>query len=80
MTRSEKIHKLSNAIRSYRGRTSTPAGTPNDQVKWVTPPKPKELERVKIWLTRLGLNVEDSVKAIDGFKHLGEFWKWVEGI
>lgn len=73
MTRTERIHKLANAIREYRGRTSTPAGTPPDEVRWVTPPKPMLRQRVVDCLKRLNLDVTASMEAIDAFPTFKEF-------
>lgn len=78
MTRTEKVKKLANAIREYRGASSTPADA--DNVLWKYPPKPSAVTRVKAWLERLKLDIADSMKRIDGFKSFGEFEAWLRTI
>lgn len=80
MTRSEKVRKLANAIRDYRGITSTPVNTPADEVKWKKAPHQNDLPRVFKWLTSLGLDATSAVKEIDGFKTFAEFRQWIAAL
>lgn len=69
MTRSEKITKLANAIREYRG-SYVPNSEPR---KWIRHPKPGAKERVLQWLERLG--VKDKIAAmqsVDGFVNIDD--------
>lgn len=71
MTRSDRIRKLANAVKEYRGRFHTPTG------KWLQPPKPDAKERIVHWLTILNLDVESNLKLIDGFKAKTEYEAWI---
>lgn len=74
MTRNEKLRKLGNAVREYRG-----AYIP-DSKKWVTPPKRQALERVKRWLAELKLDVEANVRFIDECQRWDDFRAWISKI
>lgn len=74
MKRHEKIHKLANAIKEYRGRYNEKTG------KWIQPPKPSVKARVILGFERLGINKEPAMKAVDGFKNFNEFHKWISAI
>lgn len=74
MTRQQKIAKLGNAIKDYRGAYVPTSG------KWVRAPDHRALDRVKCWLQRLQLNVTDSLKQIDEFHSFGEYDKWMGGL
>lgn len=80
MTRPERIQKLTNAIRRYRGITSTPVGASAEDVKWKIPPKKSAVEDVTRWLQRLNLPVKESLEKSDGFKCFPEFHGWIKGI
>lgn len=75
MTRAEKIAKLANAIRAYRGMTKTPAGA--NEVKWHIPPNPDKLEAILTWTGRLGIDQNDALRKIHAFKHYDEFNAWI---
>lgn len=72
MNRNAKIQKLANAIKGYRGRYCLETG------KWMEFPKPAEGKRVVDWLIRLKLDVEESIKLIQGFKDYTEFNAWLK--
>jgi hypothetical protein len=74
MSRAEKIKKLGNAIREYRGQFH-----PRSE-KWIYTPKPAALERVKAWVSRLGLDVQESVQRVNGFKSFAEFHNWISSL
>lgn len=71
MSKNEKLHKLANAIREYRGARSEAHG------KWIRPPNPAARGRVERWLGELGLDVAGSMARIDAFETAGEFQAWV---
>lgn len=78
MTRSEKIHKLANAIRDYRGGTSSQPGAV--KVVWKHAPQPHKLKRIRELLGLLQYDLEEQdffVKQIDGFKTYAEFDVWI---
>lgn len=74
MSRAEKIQKLGNAIRSYRGLKSLSTG------KWSVPPKTGARLGVAKWLAALGLDVPSSMEKIDGFKTVSEFNSWISSL
>lgn len=74
MTRQQKISKLGNAIKDYRGAYVPDSG------KWVRAPDRRALDRVTVWLRRLHLDVAGSMKFIDEFHSFGEFNKWIGGL
>lgn len=78
MKRHEKLHKLANAIREYRGQYDPKTGI------WKHAPRPTVEERMLKWLKILRPTnwLKDSA-AIDGFKTFHEFRAWmkkVEGV
>lgn len=72
MTRTEKIKKLSNAVKRYRGSYRS-----NDKV-WIRRPEKAALSSVATCLMRLGIpwTLEQQAK-VDGFKTLPEFHAWL---
>lgn len=72
MTRYEKLHKLSNAIKEYRGKKNEATG------KWIDQPKPSARKRVERWLAELGMNPASEIQRIDGFKTYAEFFTWIK--
>ncbi len=73
MTRNQKIHKLANAIRRYRGSTTQKDG----KVRWKTPPHKVAAAQVKEWLNRLGMDVDMNLPIIDGFESVQAFNLWL---
>lgn len=71
MTRGQRLSKLGNAIREYRGRYYESTG------KWIQRPKPTVRPKIEKWLKSLGLDVDESMKAIDGFKNFPEYHAWM---
>ncbi len=74
MTRSQKISKLANAIRSYRGLYHA------NTKEWIHYPQQKSANRVRIWLERLQIDFEEAFRKIDGFKNLDEFRAWLNSL
>jgi len=74
MSRAEKLSKLRNAIRSYRGLKNTTNG------KWMTPPCPGARLSVKKWLDELGMPLEETINKIDSFKLVSEFNTWLSSL
>lgn len=79
MTRTEKVMKLGNAIRDYRGAHINNSDPHADKV-WIYPPKPMEKPRVIRAIQRLNLNVPETLMLIDGFKKLSEFRQWIQSL
>lgn len=71
MTHAQKIRKLANAIREYRGAKTS------DMTTWVHLPKPGNIDRVRYALQRLGQNTDENIKLIDGFQRESEFLVWL---
>ena len=72
MSRNEKINKLGNAIREYRG-TYNPV-----TLKWKRQPKPHLADRLLRWLERLG--VDEPIVAladIQEFKDFDQMRDWL---
>lgn len=81
MNRNEKLRKLGNAIRAYRGATSTQPGDPNP--KWIRSPQMDKVKRIQELLIALGFWPAEGVEAIDkidNFKTIPEFEKWMKGL
>ena len=77
MTRSEKLNKLGNAVKAYRG-SYDPASK-----RWIFPPNPAKRKNIVAWLTRLGRNhaqIESDALKIDGFKNRTEFYQWLASV
>lgn len=74
MTRTEKITKLSGAIRGYRGSFNPQTG------KWIKPPSRNHGLRVITWLERLKLDLKTSMEAINGFTKLSEMDAWLRAL
>jgi len=79
MTRAEKIRKLGNAVREYRGLCRT-VPVPGQKTDWVRPPNPSALPRVELWLERLNLPVMESVHQIRSMKSWQEFNDWIRNL
>lgn len=70
MSRADKLHKLANAIRDYRGAFHADTGV------WIRGPKYAAASRVIRWLESLGINTNEGLKAIRDFRTLDEFRAW----
>jgi hypothetical protein len=82
MNKNEKLRKLGNAVREYRGVTRTPVreGVKTD---WVIPPKPEKAKRIRELLALLrfdGEEQDNAMKQIDAFKTFDEFNDWIRKI
>jgi hypothetical protein len=76
MTRTERIRKLGNAIRAYRGVTNR-VFSAGEHVSWQIAPDRRALMRVHKWLLALNLDFDTNIKIINGFKTFGEFDEWL---
>lgn len=74
LTRTEKVTKLANAIREYRGMYHA------ETKAWIHAPKKAAVERVKVWLERLHLDQCKSLSLIEGFKSFDQFNTWLRSI
>jgi hypothetical protein len=84
MTRSERINKLGNAIKLYRGIYNSETG------KWIRPPQPNKRADVERWLNTLRIGkyyhhpdkeqVVKDLARIDGFKTRTEYAEWIKTI
>jgi hypothetical protein len=75
MTRSEKVNKLGNAIRRFRGLFDSSGK------KWIHPPDKNEIPRVVRWLVSLKVNNPRALlKEICEFKSVEEFQKFMKQI
>ena len=72
MSRADKIKKLANAIREYRGLREPGTG------RWIATPKPDAGPRVVKWLTELGLNAQVGFVRINSFTKVSEFHNWLK--
>jgi hypothetical protein len=75
MSRTEKLSKLGNAIREYRGVYNPTNG------KWKRPPNERAAGRVLLWMERLG--VREPIPAlgdIQEFKSFDEMNKWMTNL
>jgi hypothetical protein len=72
MTRNEKLKKLGNAIREYRGVYYSHTG------KWKRPAKPEKEGNILIWLERLGIQEPMPMIAdIQEFKNFDQMREWL---
>lgn len=74
MTRTEKIRKLGNAIKDYRGLYRETTG------EWIYPPKYEAMSRIVVWLERLKLPVQNSLDTINNFKSIKDYKNWVQSL
>jgi hypothetical protein len=74
MSRNERIKKLANAIREYRGRWHP------QRKKWVETPNPARRAGVIRWAGELGLSQEMVLLNADGFQTMDEFDRWIRDI
>jgi hypothetical protein len=76
MSKTDKIRKLANAIRRYRGVTSTPADAVKP--KWRHAPCRSAEIDCKRWLEELCLDVPKSMTVIESFNNFEEFNTWLK--
>ena len=74
MTRNQRIAKLANAIREYRGRWN-----PKTK-KWVQPPNPSKKSNIVRWACELGLHAPMVILNADNFATMDEFNRWIKDI
>jgi len=81
MSKAEKIHKLANAIKDFRGCTSTPLGAV--KVNWIRSPRPDRLTKVVKLLGELGCDAGQTKQAVEDilkFKTLDDFNNWIKAL
>lgn len=74
MTRNQKLGKLRNAIRRYRGLYVI------DTKKWINAPQESAEANVRNWLQKLGFpneTINGQMDIIDGFQNLQQFNLWL---
>lgn len=74
MTRNEKLKKLANAIKDFRGAYDA------SENKWVRPPQPHKGQAVLNWLQKLRVDVKTEWRKIISFKTRAEFDAWIKAI
>jgi len=80
MTRSERIKKLANAIKAYRG-TTVPA--PGGKTKWLRAPQLARRSDITRHLLALGCSqdeVELDAMMIDSFNQVSQFEAWIKSL
>lgn len=76
MSRTDKLTKLGNAVRAYRGTgDNTPRG-----MCWRNPPQHNKQPSVLKWLDALGINLDEGMEAVHGFKTLNDFDAWLKSL
>lgn len=73
MTRGQKISKLANAIRAFKGLFQD---TPYNRI-WIHHPQPARIEGIIKWASRLRLNVFEVEKRVKGFTHPDDLRMWL---
>jgi hypothetical protein len=79
MTRTERIRKLANAIKAFKGKTSSPAGAV--KVVWKIPPQPVKASVVLDHLIKLGFDEARANQKLEQIKQLktyDEYDKWIK--
>lgn len=71
MSKNEKLRKLGNAVREYRGSYH-----PKTKA-WIHAPKRHSLERVRKWLSELNVDVVSGVAFIDRCETWIQFREWI---
>lgn len=72
MNRNEKIKKLANAVREFRGSYVPSTG------QWIRTPKPDKKERVIFWLQQLHReDVPKDFALICNFRSYDDFNAWI---
>lgn len=74
MTRNQKLGKLKNAIRRYRGLYMT------DTKKWINAPQKSAEANVRNWLHQLGFpseSINGQLDMINSFQDLQQFNLWL---
>ena len=74
MTRTQKIQKLANAVKEYRGSYNQTTR------KWLRPPNPEAAHRAAAWLQRLNLPVGPTMERINDFTHVTQFHAWIQSL
>ena len=76
MTRTQRIEKLSNAIRAYRGVIHKIG----KETKYKTAPDKYKIKAIERYAGELLLDIRATVAIIDSFKTSDEFNTWIRTI
>lgn len=74
MNRDQKINKLARAILKLRGKYDDRTG------KWFESPQPARVADVTRWAGRLHLDVPETLRKVEGFKHVRDFEAWIKSL
>ena len=74
MNRAEKIRKLVNAVKDYRGSYRPNTG------KWIRGPMPSALPRVRHWLQELDQDIPTELARIDAFELIDDMNQWLKSL
>lgn len=80
LTRAERIKKLGNSIRRYRGEYRPSEQVAGKAIKWLTPPDPSAKEDVVNWFERLGYDSRLEMGRVDGLKNHTEMAEFMKGL
>lgn len=75
MTRNDKLRKLANAVRAYRGVTDSQPGA--KQIHWRHTPQPSRQAAVCRWLDALGLDPRIHLPTINAFSTYEQFDRYL---
>jgi hypothetical protein len=74
MTTECKISRLNSAVTDWRGKFHP------ETKKWIVPPKPSHIIRVKNWLVRLGRDPSVDLPRIQTFQKFEEFHAYLREV
>ncbi|MCK9587752.1 MAG: hypothetical protein M0Q93_00130 [Terrimicrobiaceae bacterium] len=74
MNRAEKLKKLENAVKEYRGTYH-----PNTK-KWIRPPKVAAKLAIQKYCELLGIDFEAAILSIDNFQTFAQMRTWFSSI
>ena len=81
MSRNEKLHKLANAIREFRGAHEPKPTKANPLgIRWRRAPNPMAEIRVRTWLDRLDIETPANLERIRNFKILDDMNDWIRSL
>lgn len=82
MTRTEKIRKLANAVKAYKGAYNVTTLDEKARIKWLRSPQIDKRKPIVKWLLALGrthAQIEQDAKTIDGLQNREQFHNWLNG-
>lgn len=69
MSRNEKIQKLANAIKEFKGARHGDT--------WIRTPKPSARDRILHWIKELDLEEWPTIASINSFSTIEQFNRWI---